>query len=163
MKLKVDVKSLTEHFESMLNRARTVDAWLNRVAYPQILKAQKQRWITEGQSEGVPWAPIQEKTRRSKLKRFRDYPGGGRQSLIATGRLAFSMTLDGNLTSAKAGAGDHYKMVSRNRLETGTFVPYAKYVEEGGRDITTLGEETRQKLVKNLNDYLMKGSLGLIR
>lgn len=162
MKIKVDINSVTKYFESMLDRAKLVDGWLNRVAYRELLRVQKERWASEGSSEGVPWAPIQSRTRQYKLKRYRDYPGAGRKALIATGRLAFSMTLDGSLKSDKAQQQDHYKMVSGQRLEMGSFVPYARYMEENGRDVTSLSKETVKGLADNLRNYLFTGTFGSV-
>jgi len=163
MNLKVDLSSVTKQFESLMSRSRFVDGWLNRVAYPQLLNVQRERWQTEGGSQGSQWKPISEKTKQSKLKRFRDYPGGGRKSLIATGRLAYSMTLTKSLRSDKASDSDHYKLVSGQKLAMGSFVPYAKYQEEKGRDLTSLSEDTQEKLVKSLKDYIVNGTLGPIR
>jgi hypothetical protein len=161
--LKIDVKSLVNHFEQMLSRARLVDGWLNRVAYREILKVQKRRWETEGSSEGVPWAPVTSLAYKTyKLKKFRDYPGAGRKSLIATGRLAYSMTQDKALANDQVRASDHGKLVAGNRLVVESFVPYGKYQEEQGRDLTTLSDDTIKRLAEGLRDYIMKGTLGKI-
>lgn len=164
MKLNVDTKSISKFFGDMLDRTNLVTGWLNRVGYPMLLKAQQMRWQTEGASEGVNWAPLTSRNYKTyKLKRFADYPGGGRKTLIATGRLAYSMTLSSNLESNKSKDGDHYKLVQGNKLEMGTFVPYAKYQQQADRDMVTIGPDTEQALVDNLRDYIVKGTLKVTR
>lgn len=159
MSVKVDLESVKKMFEGMIERSKLTTGWLNRVAYPQLLNVQRLRWQTEGGSEGSPWVKTTDPYRTSKLKRYADYPGGGRKDLIATGRLAFSMTLDGSLNSAKASMNDHYKLVQENKLEMGSFVPYARFMQESGRDMTTLSPDTQTELAENLRDYIVNGTM----
>lgn len=65
--------------------------------------------------------------------------------LIATNRLA-----DGVMA---VNLSDHYKLVTATSLETGTTVNYAKYVNEK-RNFTTLSQETVDRLMASLQDYL---------
>lgn len=146
MSVKVTEKGITKYLSEMLKRAQKVDGWLNRVGYREIIRVQRKRWQTENKSEGKQWKPLKtEKYKRLKLRKYRDYPGGGRKLLIATARLVQSMTGDEKR--------DHYKLVIKSRLEVGTFVPYAKYVQEQ-RDIVGLSSETKSRLKKDLKDYL---------
>lgn len=154
IKLKISVNGIGEYFQQMAQRASVVDGWLNRVAYPEILKAQKQRWMTKGASEGNTWDEITPSYAKRKLRRFADYPGSGRRLLIATGRLAYSMTLDNSLRGPKSTESDHGKIVGNNRLEIESFVPYGKYVNED-REFTTLGKETTKRLADMLHDYVV--------
>ena len=147
--LSISVDGIGDYLKGMLDRAGLVRGWLNRVAYPMIIKAQQMRWMTEGASEGDGWAPLKnESYRKYKLKKYRDYPGGGRKLLIATGRLYQGM--DGENTA------DHYKLVTDTSLEVGTTVSYAKYVNET-RNIVDLGPETVDALVSGLSDYIITG------
>ena len=146
MKMKVE-DGISKWAEKVLNRSSTagIRAWLNRVAYPKLLQVQLKRWQTEGSSEGETWAALNPDYARSKLKRFAGFPGGGRKMLIATGRLVQSMT---------GQSGEGRKIVTENKLELVTTVPYAVYVDEK-RDITGLSEETVDELVDELISYLM--------
>lgn len=148
MKLKFSVDGISEHFKEMASRARLTQGWLNRVAYPRLIKAQRMRWQTEGASEDEKWEPLNPEYRRSKLKRFADYPGGGRKLLIATGRLIDSMTGENS---------DHWKLVTPTLLEVGTIVPYAGYVDEA-RDITSLSDQTVEEIADGLAEYITEGS-----
>jgi hypothetical protein len=145
IKLTVSVDGIRDRLSGMLNRAGLVRGWLNRVAYPKIIAAQRRRWITEGGSEGQVWAPLNPMYATRKLRKFADYPGGGRKMLIATGRLVDGMTGDNT--------ADHYKMVTDRTLETGTTIDYARYVSEK-RNIVDLSEETKQDLIEGLSKYL---------
>ena len=129
----------------MLNRAGLVRGWLNRVAYPLIIEAQRIRWASEGASEGGSWPALNPAYAIYKLKKFAGYPGGGRKMLIATGRLVDSVTGDNTK--------EHYKLVEDKRLSVGTMVGYAKYVDEA-RPITKLSSATIQVLKRSLNQYL---------
>ncbi len=145
LKLDVAIDSATEFLHGMLDRAKMPAAWLNRVAYPELLRIQRRRWETEGASEGDPWLPLNDTYRAKKLKMFRDYPGRGTKMLVATGRLIDSMT--------KPGDPDHYKLVTEKRIEVGTQLEYAKFVGEL-RDITTLSQDTVDELLSDLGIYL---------
>ena len=150
MNIKIDVDLGAEggRLGGMLKRAKLVKGWLNRFAYPTVIAKQRLRWQSEGASEGSGWAPLNPKYARRKLTMFRDAPGGGRKILIATGKLVDSVTGD-NTES-------HYKLVTDNRLETGTIVKYAGWVNEK-RDFVTLSADTVQELKDSLLDYLQSG------
>lgn len=68
--------------------------------------------------------------------------------LVATSRLVMSMTGQSQT--------EHWKIVKDAKLEVGTLVPYAKYVDES-RNITELSDETIDELVDGLTDYLIEG------
>lgn len=143
--LKISQDGIGDLLKGMLSRAGLVRGWLNREAYPRVIKVQQMRWMTEGGSEGDGWAPLEPKYAKYKLRKFADYPGGGRKMLIATNRLANGV-MAVNLS-------DHYKLVTETSLETGTTIPYAKYVD-AKRNFTTLSQETIDTLVASLQDYL---------
>ncbi len=146
--LTISVDGIGDYLKKMISRAGQVRGWLNRVAYPKIIKAQQMRWITEGASEGDGWAPINPTYARYKLRKYADYPGAGRKLLIATGRLYQGMTGENR--------ADHYKLATETTLEVGTTVSYAKYVNET-RNIVELSPETVESLVSGLSEYIMTG------
>lgn len=144
--LKISEDGIKDYLGGMLNRANLVRGWLNRVAYPKIIQAQRRRWMTENESEGGKWEPLNPSYALRKLRKYRDYPGGGRKMLVATGRLVDGMTGDNTR--------DHYKLVTETTLEVGTTVSYARYVNEK-RNIVDLSQETMDDLVDGLKDYLL--------
>lgn len=144
------VNGIADFLNGMADRAKLMTGWLNRVAYPELQKVQRARWQTEGSSEGEKWDALNPNYKTLKLRKFRDYPGGGRKMLVATSRLVGSMTGD-NKT-------DHWKLVKGNELQMGTNVPYAGYVDDS-RDITTLSEATVDRLAESARDYIVNGNL----
>lgn len=153
--LRIDTDGIGKFLNGMLSRSKQVRGWLNRVAYPKIIEAQQMRWQSEGASEGEPWKALDDKYAKYKLKKFRDYPGQGRKMLVATGRLVSGMTGGNNVwSSGSYRAGDHYKLVTENSLETGTTISYAKFVNEA-RNFTELSPETVQRLEEELREYLV--------
>lgn len=144
--LKISVDGIAKYLEGMADRTKLVKGWLNRVAYPKIIKAQRKRWMTEGASEGSKWKPLNPRYAKYKLKKFMDYPGSGRKMLVATGKLVDSMTGDSTT--------DHYKLVTDRSLEVGTKLSYARYVNED-RNFVELSKETVDDLVKGLNEYIL--------
>jgi len=147
MKIKIE-NGILDYLNELMDRASSgkVKGYLNRVVYKQIIEAQQKRWMTEGASEGKQWIPLNPEYRQRKLKKFASYQGGGRKMLIATNRLVDSMTGKSNQ--------DHFKLVTERRIEVGSLVEYARYVDEK-RDITTFGDKTINEILKGLNDYLV--------
>lgn len=146
--LRISVDGAGNKLRAMLDRSGLIRGWLNRVAYPLIIEAQRIRWASENASEGSSWPQLNPSYATAKLKRFAAFPGGGRKMLIATGRLVESVTGDNTK--------DHYKLVEERRLTVGTMVGYAKYVDED-RNFTTFGKATKDNLTKRLNQYIQEG------
>lgn len=137
--------SVSKRFERMLKNPNLVRGFLNRVAYPMIIRFQRERWQSENATEGAPWDALDPLYARSKLKRFAIYPGGGRKMLIATSRLVKGVVGDV--------AADHYKLVEEKRLYVGTSVPYAKWVNKQ-RNFTRFGNESISKIRDELKKYI---------
>lgn len=148
-KVGFSASGISDHLKGMADRSRLVTGWLNRVAYPKLIAVQRMRWQTEGKSEGDQWATLNPNYREYKLKRFRDYPGGGRKMLVATTRLVTSMTGDVKT--------EHWKLVQGHKLEVGSKVPYGQYVD-ADRDTTSLSDETVSELIDGLLDYIVNGN-----
>lgn len=148
IKLSIDdaTNGIMKTLTGMINRGNLVQGWLNRVAYPTLVGVQRTRWQTEGSSQGKTWMPLNANYARSKLRRYRDYPGSGRKMLIATGKLVDSMTGDNQ--------ENHYKLVTSRTLEMGSTLDYAKWVDQI-RDITELNDETIEDLSERLGEYLV--------
>lgn len=143
--VRIDVDGAGDKLRLMLTKADTIRGWLNRVAYPLIIESQRMRWVSENATEGGSWRRLNPVYQVMKLRKFQDYPGGGRKMMIATGNLADSITGDN--------PRDHFKLVSSYRLETGSKVTYAKYANED-RNFSVLGQNTIQKLKDSLREYL---------
>lgn len=143
--LTISQNGIEKTLSGMLSRSGLVRGWLNRVGYPMVIQAQRMRWASEGATEGDSWKPLNPSYAIQKLKRFKDFPGGGTKMLIATGRLVDSVTGDNT--------AEHYKLVTDESLEVGTRVPYAKYVDEE-RDFHTLSVETEDNIRSSLKAYL---------
>ena len=148
IRVKVSPDGAIAQLRAMLDRGKLARGWLNRVAYPMVIRIQRYRWETENISEGGQWAALNPDYAKRKLTKFADYPGAGRKMLIATGRLIEGMTGEN--------PSDHYKVVTDTSLEVGTTVSYAKYVDEK-RTITRLSSKTVQSLKESLRDYIMRG------
>jgi hypothetical protein len=148
MKMVGNIKEVELMISQMRDRANLAAGYLNRVVYPQILQLQLNRWRTEGASETGQWAPINPKYAQYKIRKFAAYPGGGRHLLIATGRLVDSMT--------KPSSRDHFKLVTNSRLEVGTKVDYASFVDEK-RAIASLSKSTRDEFVRGFVRYVATG------
>jgi hypothetical protein len=144
------VNGIADLLNGMADRSKLMTGWLNRVAYPELLKVQRVRWQTEGSSEGGKWVALNPSYRTAKLKRFADYPGSGTKMLVATSRLVGSMTGDNK--------AEHWKLVKGNELTMGSIVPYAGYVDET-RDITTLSDATVTRLAEAARNYIMTGNM----
>jgi hypothetical protein len=143
--LRISTDGIKKKFDSMTNKAMLAKGWLNRVAYPMIIEAQRMRWASEGASEGSAWAPLNASYAIRKLKKYKDAPGGGRKMLIATSRLVAGVTGDNT--------ADHYKLVTDKMLMVGTRIGYAKYVNEA-RNFVKLGSATMKNLSDSLGEYL---------
>jgi len=141
------VDGISKWADQALKRSESngIRAWLNRYAYPEILKVQLKRWQTEGSSEGERWESLNPDYAKSKLKRFGTYPGGGRKMLIATGRLYQSMT---------GRSSEGRKLVENTKLTLASTVPYGGYVDDK-RDITTLSDSTVERFAEELLKYLV--------
>jgi hypothetical protein len=144
------VNGIADFFNDMADRSKLMAGWLNRVAYPELIKVQRVRWQTEGSSEGEKWDALNPSYRTLKLKKFADYPGGGRKMLVATSRLVTSMTGENK--------EEHWKLVKGNELQMGSIVPYAGFVDDS-RDITTLSDETVERLADMAADYIVNGTM----
>lgn len=143
--LRISTDGIKKKLDGMLTKASLAKGWLNRVAYPMVIEAQRMRWASEGASEGSSWAPLNTSYAIRKLKKYASSPGGGRKMLIATSRLVGGVTGDQ--------AADHYKLVTDKMLMVGTTIGYAKYVNET-RNFVKLGTATLKNLSDSLGEYL---------
>lgn len=165
--INIRINGIEEKLNALASRSQNAKGYLNRVVYKQYQKAQKERWETEGESEGPKWKPLStrpfiawwEKDMNAyyaaqeggyalyKKYKFASYPGRGQKMLVATNKLVKSVI----------GPGDgHRKVVTKNKLLVATTVPYAKYVDEA-RSFTTWSKKTMNEIKSGLVGYLTGG------
>lgn len=138
-----------DRIDAMIRRAKpsATRSFLDRNVLQWYRNVQRKRWITENESEGMRWAPLQPAYRRRKLRVFAGYPGGGSKTLIATGRLLASVI----------GPGPDFRKVTTDRtMIIATVVPYAPHVNED-RTFTTYGEASIKRLAAAYARFLSRG------
>lgn len=154
MNFSVAVRANLGSLPKLLDPAQLSRGYLNRVAYPKLVKYQAKRWQTENVSvTGSPWEPLNETYRTRKIKMAARYgwPRGGRSIGVRTGRLFRSMTgLD---------KSEHYKLVTEKRIEFGTLVEYAGYFN-AQRDIVEISDQMIDDLAQDLANYLARALAG---
>lgn len=139
---------ISKSIESMLTREKKMQGWLNTVAYKTYQNAQRKRWMSENDSEGLRWKPINALYRQQKLKRFASFPGGGRKTMIATDRLRQSVV---------GPSPDHRKLTTTKSITILTSVPYANEVDKE-RTFTTFSDKFKEDLIGKAMAYLAKGT-----
>lgn len=130
----------------MVQAAKDPRTFLVRVAYPAYQNAQRERWMTEGASQGSSWKPLNPAYRKYKLRRYGGgtkynwiggqgqgrpwvpagtwptYPGKGSKMMIATNTLYASVTGD----STK----NHRRVIDNRSMKIFTTVEYSEDVDK---------------------------------
>jgi len=116
----------------MLDRSNLASGFLNRYAYPRLIRMQRERWMTENDGQ---WEPLSEKYQKYKSKKFARFPGSGTKMLIATNQLFSAVTGEDQKY--------HRKIVKDNHLEidivvesSGTRGRQAKSAKERSEKVT---------------------------
>lgn len=167
--IKLKDKEIVKMFEKMTSQAKNIRAVLARNIYPIYQNAQRQRWMTEGSSEGHTWKALTNKYATYKKSRYgggpmhkwvggaqpwmvignwMNYPGSGTKLMIATGRLHKAMI---------GPSPDHKRLIGDKSMTITITVPYAKHAN-AARDFTTFSADTKEKMRKAVKDY-MKGAM----
>lgn len=141
---------ISKMLRGMRQRERAMQGYLNRNVLEQYRNIQRERWMTEGKSEGgVKWTRLNAAYARRKRKIYAQYEGAGTKMLIATGKLFKSVI----------GPGEGFrKVVTPTRLYLATTVDYASYVNEA-RNFSTLGPESEHEIKQGIAQFLFKGIL----
>jgi hypothetical protein len=147
----VNNKALTR-LNEMIENGMNPASFLNRVVYPEYQRAQQKRWMSEGESQGSRWHPLNEEYRWLKEYTMADMPGGGTKMMIATGRLIESVT-GLSVGANPSGIKDHRKAVSINTLVVGTSVEYAEYAAI--RPFMNFSPAWRKIIKQKYSDYMM--------
>lgn len=150
VKLKQAKTEISSYLSGLKKREAALRSFLNTTILQTYKNAQMRRWMTENESEGKAWDPPKDPYKTQKLERFKNYPGGGRKTLIATS----------NLLRSVIGAGPGFqKVIEKNQLIVRTAIEYAGYVNEA-RNFTTWSKKTSKNFDKLVADFLFKGIRG---
>lgn len=148
--IQINKNGMVDYLESMVKRGRSASAFLARVIYPSYQKAQAQRWITEGSSQGSHWDPIQLSYAERKKKKYAQFPGSGNALLVGTGALLDAATGRGKGALLTITDTSMIYGISHQAI------PYAGFVNEK-RDIITFSSETRLDWKRKIIAYLKRG------
>lgn len=142
---------ITRSLQAMVERGRSVSAYLNRAVFREFQEAQIQRFETQGSSEGMAWPALNEKYAKWKRKKYASYPGGGNVMMIRTGTLASG--------AEGRDSGYFYKAVDDTSITIGINVsalPYAKYAGNA-RPFMSFSDQTLIEWHQGIRDYITKG------
>lgn len=146
-------KGINRTIEGYLDRANSIESYLNRVVVDQYRIVQRKRWMTENASEGQRWESLNPDYARAKLTRFKSYEGAGTKMLIATGKLYKSVI----------GPGTGFRKITTPRsLTISTTNEYAEHVDEV-RTFTLFSRETWNKITQGIYDYIVKNKIDTSR
>lgn len=137
-RLKIVQDGITPRLQAMINRAKSVQSFLNSTIYTMYQNLQLQRWMTEGSSEGNGWPALNSTYAQYKLRRYGggakfkwiggmgegrpwepdgswpSSPGGGTKMMIGTTRLVSAVV--GPNDSYNEGLRFHRKMVDAKSI-----------------------------------------------
>lgn len=137
--------------KAKLTRAQSIKTFFMRVTLNQYYNAQKMRWDTENRSEEEEWLPLSPEYKKEKEKKFAEYPGSGRQLMIATGKLAKSAT-GMDLEGQEVIATDTSLTINLNT----SYLPYAEYAAEV-RPVMEFSDKTISEMHAKLRQFIIKG------
>lgn len=136
-----------KNLRSIVKQGKNSRTFLQMKVYPLYIQAQMKRWMTENQSQGTQWKPLNPAYAAQKKKDWWGWIGNGTKMLIASGRLYKSVI----------GAGDgHYKMITDTEMIVGTDVPYARYVSDI-RPIMQFDKKFIAKIKADWIDFMISG------
>lgn len=145
IKLKAVQDGITISLNAMLDRGAAMQSFLNRNIFRMYQNAQRDRWMTENESQGDLWKRLTPAYAERKKKLYATYEGGGEKMLIATGKLFKSVI----------GPGDGMrKIVTNKSLFIATGVEYAGFVDDA-RTFTKWSPGFRAKIQKAINDFVI--------
>lgn len=141
---------IRESLAGMLNRTNAMSAFLQRVIYPEYIRAQERRWETENASEGATWIPLQSAYATYKKTKYASFPGSGEKTMIATGKLSFAAT---------GRSRDGYKLITNTSFVVGISdeaIPYGKYAAEH-RPIMKFSDDTVNYWKSQIAGFVVRG------
>lgn len=145
--LKVTSSGASMKLETMLDRGKSMQSFLNRNIYQIYQSAQRERWMTENSSQsgnGQRWERLDPTYAKRKRRIYASYEGGGSKMLVATGKLY----------KAVVGPGQgQRKIVTNSKLYISTNVPYAGNVDDA-RSFASWSPAFRARVMKAITDFI---------
>jgi hypothetical protein len=163
--LSTGIKIVANDFEvtrqKMMDKANSAQGGFARI-YKVYQRLQTERFKSENASEGEGWAPLTEKYRTQKTKRFKSYPGSGTKMMIATGTLAGAVIGPG---APFSGTEKHRALFSKTSMtiqieESGTNAAGKKFDYAGFADEKRPIMEFSEDHLKEMKDELAQFILG---
>lgn len=159
-------------FDVLLKAKPSFDAWAARTMPDLYANAQRERFMTEGRSEGQSWKPAASASYLLwKRRYFSSWAGHGDKAMIASSRLLVGTLPEDNRDGLYLGPfskttkywqdlnanwGKEFRKVpTPGNIKFLTTVPYASSVNDVN-DFTTFGPETKAKLVKSYQSYVRR-------
>lgn len=153
-------KQMDEWFKPLVSVSRISRGYLKSKRFMRIYSnIQRERWQSQGGSEGQTWKPLNQKYSERKRQVYKSYPGSGTKILIATGRLLSGILPEGERGMLSESYKDDFKSIlhpSKPELTISTGAPYAKYVDET-RPFMTLSDGSKEYIKDDFNQYLSEG------
>lgn len=144
------VRKTLDRNEAQATLSAGLQTFFQRTLYPFYKRKQEERWISQNSTEGQTWTQLSlgYLNRKQKLlqKDQGKYPGG-KKILVLTGTLFDSVV--------GRDKRFHRKLVTPNRFQIATAVPYAKYVNEK-REFVGFGDKTNEEIRTMMSDYLLR-------
>lgn len=158
-------KGIQKKLDAMIKKSKSTESFLSKVAYPMYISRQSKRWMTENESEGARWTPLNEKYAKWKKLNFVGYPGHGEKLLIRTGRLAEAVIgrkLKGDVISEESAmSGDlpanHHVMITNKTLHIYTDLNYAQHVNKK-RNFFNFKADFRKRLKAAYGAWVVGGT-----
>lgn len=150
--------------ENMLSRAGSFQGGAARI-YKLYQKFQTERFQTENASEGKPWDELNQDYKKSKLRRFKSFPGNGTKMMIATGTLA-GAAIGPGAPFASEGISAHRALFTKNSMQIsvdtsgvnaqGKPFKYARYAN-AKRPFMNFSEGHLDQMKEELSQFILKG------
>lgn len=150
---------MNERLKQMLSRAQSTKA--SARLYPLYQKLQVERFMSENTSEGDQWRPLTPVYAKRKLKQFKQWPGHGTKTLIASSTLAGAVIGPGapfEGTDKHSAVFSPYKMqiqvISGGVNAAGKRFNYAGYVD-AVRPFMKFSDKSIQIMKTALKQYMV--------
>lgn len=157
--IRLKIKDRLEGLERMTQTAMFFEGWANRRLPRLYANAQRDRWMTEGASEGSKWRKLSTGYAVYKKKRFANYPGAGNAILIATSRLLASVLPPEERKNERPFGEEFRKIIQNKKVIFKTVNPYAGDVDTV-RPFSIWTNRTLQNFIKDYKKYVIDGIKG---
>lgn len=123
--------TVSDRLKAMIEKGKSAEGFFAQVAYPEYRNAQRKRFLTENDSQGNKWSPLNAKYKEWKRVNYAGWVGDGQKTNIRSGRLITSL-LGKSFGEGESvdGTKEHRLMIQDKFMLVGTTVPYAKHVDD---------------------------------